>query len=262
MKKIWLILGILSLLLIVTAPAKAYNFPSYRGYVNDFAGVMDPKAISELNSVISLFNRQTGIQIAVVTVKDTGGMGIDEYANLLFQHWGVGVKGLDNGIMLIAAMKEKKARIEVGYGLEPGFTDAQSGFILRRYMFPAFKAGKFSQGLIAGTLASIKTLSASIKRGDISSHPSSAASGATARGAISSRQTANRSSNTMNTILGIILFIVFIYFAIKHPFIALFLLGAGFGGGFGGGRGGGGFGGGFGGFGGGLSGGGGASGGW
>ncbi|MGB9736527.1 MAG: TPM domain-containing protein, partial [bacterium] len=137
---------------------------------------------------------------------------------------------------------------EVGYGLEPGLTDEQCGVIIRHYVIPAFKEGQYSQGMLAGTLAIIDTLSRSIKRGDISSHPGAATS------------STNNGSGTINTILGIILFIVFIYFAIRHPFITLFFLGGGFGGGMGG-SGGGGFGG-FGGFGGGSSGGGGASGGW
>ena len=247
MKKYLAILSSLAVILFISVSAKAYNFPHYTGYVNDFAGVMDQNTIGSLNSEISSFNRKTGIQIAVVTVKDTGDMGIDEYANRLFKHWGVGVKGLDNGVMLIAAMKEKRVRIEVGYGLEPALTDEQSGVILRHDVIPAFKQGQFSQGILAGTLGIINSLSKSIKRGDISSH---ALAGTAGR---------NRGPGTMNMILGILLFLVFIYFAIRHPFLTLMFLGGGFGGG-GGGFGGGG--GGFGGFGGGMSGGGGASGGW
>ncbi len=246
MKRIIFILSFIAAFAAVVPFAHAYKFPSYVGYVNDFAGVMDQSTAAALNSAISSFNQQTGIQIAVVTVKDTGDMGIDEYANRLFHHWGVGVKGLDNGVMFIASMKEKRVRIEVGYGLEPGLTDEQCGVILRHEVIPAFKKGQFSQGMLAGTLAIINALSRSLKRGDISSHASAATSGK-ARGA-----------GTMNTILGILMFIVFIYFAIRHPFLTLMFLG----GGFGGGGGGGGFGGGFGGFGGGSSGGGGASGGW
>lgn len=249
MKRILFLFSFFVTLVLSTQVVKAYNFPSYVGYVNDFAGVMDQSTIAELNSAIASFNKKTGIQIAVVTVKDTGDMGIDEYANRLFHHWGVGVKGLDNGVMLIASMKEKRVRIEVGYGLEPGLTDEQCGVILRHYVIPAFKEGQYSQGMLDGTLRIMDKLSNSIKRGDISAHPG-------ARVVAHNRN----GSDTINTILGIIIFIVFIYFAIRHPFITLFFLGGGFGGG-GGGFGGGGFGG-FGGFGGGSSGGGGASGGW
>ncbi len=246
MGKYWIIFSSIAVMLFLsTITARAYDFPHYTGYVNDFAGVMDQGTAASLNSAISSFNRQTGIQIAVVTVKDIGDMDIDDYANRLFQQWGVGVKGLDNGVMLIAAMKEKRVRIEVGYGLEPGFTDEQAGSIIRNYIVPSFKAGQFSQGLAAGTLQIIKTLSDSINQGDLSAHASAAAS------------RTNKGAGTMNMILGILLFVVFIYFAIRHPFLTLMFLGGGFGGG-----GGGGFGGGFGGFGGGSSGGGGASGGW
>ncbi len=153
MKRIIFILSFIAAFAAVVPFAHAYKFPSYVGYVNDFAGVMDQSTAAALNSAISSFNQQTGIQIAVVTVKDTGDMGIDEYANRLFHHWGVGVKGLDNGVMFIASMKEKRVRIEVGYGLEPGLTDEQCGVILRHEVIPAFKKGQFSQGMLAGTLA-------------------------------------------------------------------------------------------------------------
>ena len=247
MKKYLTILGSIAALLFLSANSMAYDFPHYTGYVNDFAGILDQSTVASLNSAIRSFNLQTGIQIAVVTVKDTGDMGIDEYANRLFKHWGVGVKGLDNGVMLIAAMKEKRVRIEVGYGLEPALTDEQCGVIIRHDILPAFKQGQFSQGMLAGTLNIINSLSRSLKRGDITPHASAATSGR------------NKGPGAMNMILGVLLFIVFIYFAIRHPFLTLMFLGGGFGGG-GGGFGGGG--GGFGGFGGGMSGGGGASGGW
>jgi uncharacterized protein len=43
---------------------------------------------------------------------------IDTYAVQLFEEWGIGQKGKDNGVLLLVAPNEKKVRIEVGYGLE------------------------------------------------------------------------------------------------------------------------------------------------
>ncbi len=81
-------------LAINTTPAKAHDFPHSIGYVNDFASIMDVDTVSALDSAIGSFNRQTGIQIAVVTVKTTGELGIDKYANeLFFKHGAWVLKG-------------------------------------------------------------------------------------------------------------------------------------------------------------------------
>ena len=240
-------------------PAKASEFPHPVGSINDFASIVDSNTTYTLVSALRLFNKQTGIQIAVVTVKSTGDLGIDEYANKLFQTWGIGVKGLDNGVMLIAAMKERKIRIEVGYGLEPGLTDEQAGSIIRDDIVPAFKSGHYSRGIYNGTMAIIKTLKQSMKRGLISPHTTSPR-------LLSIHIQDFGNTDTFNSVLGILFFmaviILPIYFELKTRRIIRRLLrsggfGTGFGGRFGGGFGGGA--GGFGGFGGGLSGGGGAS---
>jgi uncharacterized protein len=84
--------------------------------------------------------RKTGAQFAVVTLKSLEGGQIDDFANKLFKKWGVGEKGKNNGIMLLVAMQDRKARIEVGYGLEPILPDALAGRVLDEQLFPAFSS--------------------------------------------------------------------------------------------------------------------------
>jgi uncharacterized protein len=72
---------------------------------------------------------------------------IDTYAYRLFQEWGIGKKGKDNGLLIIFSMNDRKMRIEVGYGLEPYITDAQSSNIIRNTLTPAFKNGDYYGGI-------------------------------------------------------------------------------------------------------------------
>jgi uncharacterized protein len=215
------------------------------GPVSDFAGVIDTASSDKINAVILELDKKTSAEIAVVTVKNLEGDNIDNYAVNLFKQWGIGKKGKDNGVLILAAIDDRKARIEVGYGLEGVINDAKAGDILRAYVFPNFKKGDYGQGLYEGTLAVAGIIADS--------------AGVELSGAAPEQAPARRSGAGLifKLLIFVVLFIVFI----KHPFLFLLFLGAGRGGrGSGGGFGGGGFGGG--GFGGGMSGGGGASGGW
>ena len=81
------------------------------------------KAAEEISS-------QTGAEVAVVTIATLEGEPIENYAVELFEQWGIGKEGEDNGVLFIAAIEDKKMRIEVGYGLEGTLTDAETKLIL------------------------------------------------------------------------------------------------------------------------------------
>ena len=87
------------------------------------------------------------MEIAVVAVSSVDGGEVDDFTNRLFQKWHIGKKGKDNGVMILAAIQDRKARIEVGYGLEGVLPDALAGRILREQMFPAFRQGRYDVGL-------------------------------------------------------------------------------------------------------------------
>lgn len=222
--------------------AVSADFPRPAGWVADYAGVIEPQAYQKMTGVIQELEKKTGAEIAVVTVKKLENETIDSFSVQLFKKWGIGKKGKDNGVLLIAAIEDRKVKIEVGYGLEGILPDGLCGEILDTYIIPAFKKGAFGEGLMMGTLAlaSVIAKDANVElTGEM----------------IAVRQAVKRSPRSM--ILKLLLFIILIPIFIRHPFLLLLFLGAGRGGG-----GGGGFSGGFGGFGGGLSGGGGAGRGW
>ncbi len=131
----------------------ALEYPKPQGYVNDFAGVMDQQTRRELEQALAQLAAKTGAEVAVVTVRDMGGLDESTYAVELFKQWGVGSKERNDGVLLLLAVKERKVRIEVGYGLEPVITDARSGRILDQYVIPSFRRNDFNAGLKQGALA-------------------------------------------------------------------------------------------------------------
>jgi uncharacterized protein len=91
--------------------------------------------------------------LVVVTLPDLGGSDIETYATGLYENWGIGEKGEDRGVLILLAQKERRVRIETGYGAEGILPDGLVGQILDDYVTPWFKRGDFSQGLLNGSLA-------------------------------------------------------------------------------------------------------------
>ena len=131
----------------------AGRFPQPLGYVSDFAGVIDEGSREKMSAVAKELDDKTSSEIAVVTLKTIGDDSIEQTAVDLFKEWGIGKKGKDNGVLLIAALNEKKVRIEVGYGLEGILNDAKCGAIIDTYILPDFRAGAYGKGLAVGTNA-------------------------------------------------------------------------------------------------------------
>jgi uncharacterized protein len=90
---------------------------------------------------------RTGAQLAVVTLKSLEGGQIDDFAVKLFKHWGIGQKDKKNGILLLVAVDDRRARIEVGYGLEPIIPDALAGRIIDIQLRPHFRKQQYAAGL-------------------------------------------------------------------------------------------------------------------
>ncbi len=246
----------------VAARAEKYEQLQYTGYVNDFAGVLSADAKDQLTNLCTELDQKANAQIAIVTIHTLDGDSVDDFANRLFERWGVGPKGSDRGVLILLAVDDRQYHIEVGYGLEGILPDGKVGGFGRQ-MVPNLKQGDYSgaivqlTGKIAGVIAQDKGVA-------LSGQPPAPPDG--------DDQQAPRFN------FGAIIFILFGLSFVFRLIRSLFGHGGtrrrgtggwwwlppmGGGGGWGGGGfGGGGGGGGFGGFGGGMSGGGGASGGW
>lgn len=135
-------------LLLTVFPSFAVNYPNPVGYVSDFAGLYSSEFKSKLESDLSSLEKQTGSEVAVVTIKSLEGMDIESYAVGLFEKWKIGKKDKDNGLLLLTAKDDRKIRIEVGYGLEPYITDGRAGEIIRSQMTPEFKNENYEGGTL------------------------------------------------------------------------------------------------------------------
>jgi len=138
--------------------AWAVDVPMLSGRVVDNAELLSPTVRNALAAKLKAHEDATGNQIVVLTVATLDGDSVEPYAVRVFEAWKLGKKGKDNGVLLLAVPKERKLRIEVGYGLEGVLTDAVTSRIIRNVIAPQFKAGNFDQGMDAGVAALIGQL--------------------------------------------------------------------------------------------------------
>ncbi|QCJ41005.1 TPM domain-containing protein [Bacillus sp. S3] len=132
-----------------TALAEDVQIPAPIGdiYVQDFAAVLTDTERAELIHLGRSIEDQTTAQVAVLTVETIGDRSIEEFANEAFRQYGIGSKKENNGVMLVLAMKERAARIEVGYGLEGRIPDGKAGRILDEYAIPYLKSGQTNKAV-------------------------------------------------------------------------------------------------------------------
>jgi len=128
-------------------------------WVTDMASMLSSTTEAELNQMISELEATNGAEIAVVTVPDTRGASSPKaFATELFNTWGIGKEGADNGVLFLISKGDRRNEIETGYSVEGILTDARLGSILDKKVTPQFKAGSFDAGVLAGTEAMIGLL--------------------------------------------------------------------------------------------------------
>ncbi len=140
-----------------TARTAGETFPKPAGAVNDFAGVIPAQYNGPMENLAREVLEKTGTAIVVATVETIGDNDPSDYANRLYQAWGIGKKGEDKGVLIFLAVKERRVRIETGYGVEGILPDGLVGEILDRYADPHFKEGDYGKGL-AETMAAVSSV--------------------------------------------------------------------------------------------------------
>ena len=225
------------------------------GAINDYAGVLGAHARATLEQFCTSLHRKTGVSIVVATTRSLDGGSIDDIGNRLYERWGIGKKGVDEGVLLLIAVEDRKIRIETGYGSEGYITDAHASSIIRTITAPYLKQGQWDDG-VSATVVALAQLAADEKGISLEE---------IAGGQRMHAQRRAPRARQRSPLSGLFLIIIIVFLLATPmgramlPWLLLASLGSSrrsYGGGFGGGFGGGGFGG----FGGGMSGGGGASG--
>jgi uncharacterized protein len=257
-KKLLTAVALLIVVFVSSSPASTPQPPATpRDYVVDLAGVIPEEVQARLNAYLKELEQKTTAQVLVLTVQSLDGQSIEEFAFKTKEQWKLGQKGKDNGVLIVVAVKDRKYRLEIGYGLESVLPDSLVGSIGREYLVPYFRKGDYGAGVYAATLAVANTI-ASDQGVQISGMPGMAAQPRTVPG--------DKPLGAFQTIMVVAFIVIALILFITHPRQCFLIMLAsqmmGGRGGWSGGDGGFGGGGSFGGGGGGSGGGGGASGGW
>ena len=142
--------------------AAGYSFPALTGRVVDAANLLSPANETALTAQSAALERHTGHQFVIATVVSLGGHPIEDYSLHLANHWGIGRKHIDDGLVLLIAPNERKVRIEVGYGLEKTVTNAEAAHIIDADILPFFRKGEMTAGIVHGADAIVADLSGTL----------------------------------------------------------------------------------------------------
>ena len=145
-------MALAALLLVLAAPGAAALPvpPPPDRRVNDFAGALTPADRDRLEQQLAARETTSRNQVVVGVFRSLEGESLEGYSIRLAKAWRIGQKGLDNGVIFLVFLDDRKMRIEVGYGLEGTLTDAVSSSILRDVVAPRFREGRTADGIAAG----------------------------------------------------------------------------------------------------------------
>jgi uncharacterized protein len=123
------------------------------GWVSDPAHHLAPATIAAIDSTIFALERATGVEMAVVVLDSLDGLEPDQAALLLHRRWGVGKRDRNNGIVFLWSPALRATHVSIGYRLEGILPDARTGRIQDEVVLPAFRDGRFDDGILAGVRA-------------------------------------------------------------------------------------------------------------
>lgn len=145
MKKVLTVILVLQSVILLAQEIPNYN--QHQKFVSDFANILSEEQEKSLQNKLASYESKTGIEIAAVTQNDLQGYDIEGYANKLFETWGIGKKGANNGLLILVSPENRKWRVEVGYGLESNLTDGTCHNLSEQYLLPNFKKQFYYEGI-------------------------------------------------------------------------------------------------------------------
>ncbi len=144
--------------LVATAGFAAVAVPKLEARVTDLAGTLTAPQREALESKLREFETRRGSQVAVLIVPSIDDETIEEFAGRVTDEWKLGRKGIDDGVLFVIAMKERRMRIHTGRGVQGTLTDALSKRIVSDLVTPHFRTGDFAAGIDAGADAIMKAI--------------------------------------------------------------------------------------------------------
>ena len=153
-RSVWVVAWSALIILIATASnlglAGIPERPKPPRLCNDFSGTLTAEEQAELEAFCVALDKETSVQLCLVVIPDMDGMEVSDYANRLFEQWGIGRAQQDDGVLLLMALSERRIRIENGYGLESVLTDALSRRLIEQDIRPAMRFNGLAAALNAG----------------------------------------------------------------------------------------------------------------
>jgi uncharacterized protein len=153
--------------LLMAASAWALDVPALTGRVVDLAHVLPADIAASLTRDLEAHETKTSNQVAVLILPSLEGEPLESFSHRVGTTWKLGQKGTENGILLLIALRERKVRIEVGYGLEGTLTDLRSAHIIRQEIVPRFRSGDLPGGIVAGVQAILATIEGTYKAEEV-----------------------------------------------------------------------------------------------
>jgi len=139
--------------LLAVAQLFALEVPYLASRVNDEADLLGPEAEQRLESTLGTLERETGAQVAVLTIPSLEDEVLEDFSIRVVEQWKLGRAGVDDGVLLLVARDDRKLRIEVGYGLEGALPDVVARRIIDEIIVPELRNGDFEGGIEAGVAA-------------------------------------------------------------------------------------------------------------
>ncbi len=125
--------------------------PALDDPVVDAANALSADTRDKLRTQAFQLQARTGAQLQVMVVNHVGDEGIEAYAQRVFDQWQLGREGVDDGVLLLVAVQDRRVRIQTGYGLEGAIPDAYAARIIDKAIVPRFRDGDLDQGVLDGT---------------------------------------------------------------------------------------------------------------
>jgi uncharacterized protein len=135
-------------LLLALAPGLAAALPAFTPNVVDPDHLLDAAGTAAVNAELQRI-RASGILGALYIVDTLDGVPIETVANEAFEKWELGKKGVDNGLLLVLALRDRKSRFEVGYGLEGSIPDLVAAHALQHHLAPRMREGDVAGAVVA-----------------------------------------------------------------------------------------------------------------
>lgn len=148
---VWLLLLLLLLCLLPMAATAVTPIPALDDPVVDAANALSADTRATLRTQALQLQARKGAQLQVLMVPSVGSEGIEAYAQRVFDQWQLGRIGVDDGVLLLVAVQDRRVRIQTGYGLEGALPDAYAARIIDNAIVPRFREGDVDQGVLDGT---------------------------------------------------------------------------------------------------------------